>query len=183
MASVELDGAPVPADPLTPSISHLRATLLAPAATAHPQCLVVAAMVIVEVVLEAYDAVDFRVWPIAEPSSDRLPALSGRMSSAEVGSPDRPGRAALPRHASLLTTTQQHFSGYNVKETASSRAVRSRSHSVSRSERPPNPVSGLRDRQAERQSGGQLLPVLIRPYCVLGRYVLAPATAHPWARP
>ncbi|MFI7633902.1 hypothetical protein [Nonomuraea sp. NPDC049400] len=42
-------------------------------------------MVIVEVVLETYDAVDFTAWPIAEPSSDRLLALSGRMSPADVG--------------------------------------------------------------------------------------------------
>jgi hypothetical protein len=42
-------------------------------------------MVIVDVVLETYDAVDFTAWPIAEPSSDRLLALSGQMSPAEVG--------------------------------------------------------------------------------------------------
>ncbi|MEV0195048.1 hypothetical protein [Nonomuraea sp. NPDC050691] len=42
-------------------------------------------MVIVEVVLETYDAVDFTAWPISEPSSDRLLALSGRMSPADVG--------------------------------------------------------------------------------------------------
>ncbi|GGP10805.1 hypothetical protein LDL08_28165 [Nonomuraea glycinis] len=42
-------------------------------------------MVIVDVVLETYDAVDFTAWPIAEPSSDRLLALSGRMSSVDVG--------------------------------------------------------------------------------------------------
>lgn len=42
-------------------------------------------MVIVEVVLETYDAVDFAAWPIAEPSSDRLLALSDRMSPADVG--------------------------------------------------------------------------------------------------
>ncbi|MBG0819303.1 hypothetical protein HS048_00800 [Planomonospora sp. ID91781] len=42
-------------------------------------------MVIVEVVLETYDAVDFTAWPIAEPSRDRLLALSGQMSPAEVG--------------------------------------------------------------------------------------------------
>ncbi|MFC4115502.1 hypothetical protein [Nonomuraea zeae] len=42
-------------------------------------------MVIVDVVLETYDAVEFTAWPIAEPSSDRLLALSGRLSPAEVG--------------------------------------------------------------------------------------------------
>ncbi|MEV6155161.1 hypothetical protein AB0L53_32955 [Nonomuraea sp. NPDC052129] len=42
-------------------------------------------MVIVDVVLETYDAVDFTAWPIAEPSSDHLLALSGQMSPAEVG--------------------------------------------------------------------------------------------------
>ncbi|WP_433437164.1 hypothetical protein [Nonomuraea sp. CA-141351] len=42
-------------------------------------------MVIVDVVLETYDAVDFTAWPIAERSSDRLLALSGQMSPAEVG--------------------------------------------------------------------------------------------------
>jgi hypothetical protein len=42
-------------------------------------------MVIVEVVLETYDAVDFTAWPIAEPSSDRLLTLSGRMSPVDVG--------------------------------------------------------------------------------------------------
>jgi len=42
-------------------------------------------MVIVEVVLETYDAVDFTAWPITEPSSDHLLALSGRMSPADVG--------------------------------------------------------------------------------------------------
>ncbi|MFI7452051.1 hypothetical protein ACIBQX_31460 [Nonomuraea sp. NPDC049714] len=42
-------------------------------------------MVIVNVVMETYDAVDFTAWPIAEPSSDRLLALSGRMSPLEVG--------------------------------------------------------------------------------------------------
>ncbi|MFE3455853.1 hypothetical protein ACFXJ8_43830 [Nonomuraea sp. NPDC059194] len=42
-------------------------------------------MVIVDVVLETYDAVDFTAWPIAEPSSDRLLALSDQMSPTEVG--------------------------------------------------------------------------------------------------
>ncbi|MFG2078617.1 hypothetical protein [Nonomuraea maritima] len=42
-------------------------------------------MVIVEVVLETYDAVNFTAWPIAEPSSDRLLTLSDRMSAADVG--------------------------------------------------------------------------------------------------
>ncbi|HSU35215.1 MAG TPA: hypothetical protein VLJ88_06115, partial [Propionibacteriaceae bacterium] len=42
-------------------------------------------MVIVDVVLETDDAVDFTVWPVAEPSSDRLLVISGRMSAAEVG--------------------------------------------------------------------------------------------------
>ncbi|MFD1536228.1 hypothetical protein [Nonomuraea guangzhouensis] len=42
-------------------------------------------MIIVDVVLETYDAVGFTAWPIAEPSSDRLLALSGQMSPAEVG--------------------------------------------------------------------------------------------------
>jgi hypothetical protein len=42
-------------------------------------------MVIVDVVLETYDVVDFTAWPIAEPSSDRLLALSGQMSPTEVG--------------------------------------------------------------------------------------------------
>jgi hypothetical protein len=42
-------------------------------------------MVIVEVVLETYEAVGFTAWPIAEPSSDRFLALSGQMSLAEVG--------------------------------------------------------------------------------------------------
>ncbi|GAA3152856.1 hypothetical protein [Nonomuraea roseoviolacea] len=42
-------------------------------------------MVIVEVVLETHDAADFTAWPIAEPSDDRLLAVSGRMSAADVG--------------------------------------------------------------------------------------------------
>ncbi|GAA0428792.1 hypothetical protein Acor_70960 [Acrocarpospora corrugata] len=42
-------------------------------------------MVIVDVVLETYDAVGFTAWPIAEPSADRLLALSGQMSWAEIG--------------------------------------------------------------------------------------------------
>ncbi|SEM63848.1 hypothetical protein [Nonomuraea pusilla] len=42
-------------------------------------------MVIVDVVMETYDAEDFTAWPIAEPSSDRFLALSGRMSPADVG--------------------------------------------------------------------------------------------------
>lgn len=42
-------------------------------------------MVIVEAVLETYDAVDFTAWPITEPSSDRLLVLSDRMSPADVG--------------------------------------------------------------------------------------------------
>ncbi|WP_187280923.1 hypothetical protein [Nonomuraea sp. C10] len=42
-------------------------------------------MVIVEVVLETDDAVDFTAWPIAEPLSDCLLALSERMSLADVG--------------------------------------------------------------------------------------------------
>ncbi|TMR98361.1 hypothetical protein [Nonomuraea basaltis] len=42
-------------------------------------------MVIIEVVLETYDAVDFTAWPIAEPSNARLLTLSGRMSPADVG--------------------------------------------------------------------------------------------------
>ncbi|MEV4167513.1 hypothetical protein [Nonomuraea dietziae] len=42
-------------------------------------------MVIVDVVLETFDAVDFTAWPIAEPSSDRLLTLSSQMSPAEVG--------------------------------------------------------------------------------------------------
>ncbi|MEV0347187.1 hypothetical protein AB0H88_15605 [Nonomuraea sp. NPDC050680] len=42
-------------------------------------------MIIVDVVLETNDVVDFTAWPIAEPSSDRLLALSGQMAPAEVG--------------------------------------------------------------------------------------------------
>ncbi|WP_157248717.1 hypothetical protein [Nonomuraea typhae] len=42
-------------------------------------------MVIVDVVLETYDAVGFTAWPIAQPSADRLLTLSGRLSSPEVG--------------------------------------------------------------------------------------------------
>ncbi|MFG1947815.1 hypothetical protein [Nonomuraea sp. NPDC048826] len=41
-------------------------------------------MVIVDAVLETYDAVDFTAWPIAEPPGDHLLTLSGRMSPAEV---------------------------------------------------------------------------------------------------
>ena len=46
---------------------------------------ILAAMVIVDVVLETYDVVEFAAWPIAEPSSDGLLALSGQMSPVEVG--------------------------------------------------------------------------------------------------
>ncbi|MEN3614233.1 hypothetical protein AAH979_32365 [Plantactinospora sp. ZYX-F-223] len=42
-------------------------------------------MVVVDVVLETCDVLEFTAWPIAEPSSDRLLVLSGQMSSAEVG--------------------------------------------------------------------------------------------------
>ncbi|MEV4224762.1 hypothetical protein [Nonomuraea sp. NPDC049725] len=42
-------------------------------------------MVIVDAVLETYDADGFTAWPIAEPSSDRLLTLSGLLSPAEVG--------------------------------------------------------------------------------------------------
>ncbi|GAA4904490.1 hypothetical protein GCM10023334_000410 [Nonomuraea thailandensis] len=42
-------------------------------------------MVIVDVVLETYDAVDFTAWPIAGPSGDRLLALCGQLSPSEVG--------------------------------------------------------------------------------------------------
>ncbi|MER6509179.1 hypothetical protein ABT158_20305 [Nonomuraea sp. NPDC001636] len=42
-------------------------------------------MVIIEVVLETHDAVDFTAWPINERSNDRFLALSGRMSLADVG--------------------------------------------------------------------------------------------------
>ncbi|MFD1936240.1 MULTISPECIES: hypothetical protein [Nonomuraea] len=42
-------------------------------------------MVIVDAVLETYDADGFTAWPIAQPSNDRLLALSGLLSPAEVG--------------------------------------------------------------------------------------------------
>ncbi|MDW5328367.1 hypothetical protein [Plantactinospora sp. KLBMP9567] len=42
-------------------------------------------MLVVDVVLETYDVLEFAAWPIAEPSSDRLLMLSGQMSPAEVG--------------------------------------------------------------------------------------------------
>ncbi|QYC38387.1 hypothetical protein Nocox_03795 [Nonomuraea coxensis DSM 45129] len=42
-------------------------------------------MVIVNAVLETYDADGFTAWPIAQPSNDRLLALSGLLSPAEVG--------------------------------------------------------------------------------------------------
>ncbi|MGI5152934.1 hypothetical protein ACQEVC_42230 [Plantactinospora sp. CA-294935] len=42
-------------------------------------------MLVVDVVLETYDVLEFTAWPIAEPSSDRRLVLSGQMSPAEVG--------------------------------------------------------------------------------------------------
>lgn len=42
-------------------------------------------MVIVDAVLETYDADGFTAWPVAEPSSDHLLALSGLLSPAEIG--------------------------------------------------------------------------------------------------
>ncbi|MEU6799157.1 hypothetical protein ABZ907_46345 [Nonomuraea wenchangensis] len=42
-------------------------------------------MIIVDVVLETYDADGFTAWPITEPSSDRLLALSGLLSPTDVG--------------------------------------------------------------------------------------------------
>ncbi|WP_228010899.1 hypothetical protein [Nonomuraea phyllanthi] len=42
-------------------------------------------MVIVDAVLETYDADGFTAWPIAQPSNDCLLALSGLLSPAEVG--------------------------------------------------------------------------------------------------
>lgn len=59
--------------------------LCAPATAHMRNGSILATMVIVDVVMETYDAVDFTAWPIAKPSSDRLLALSGRMSPADVG--------------------------------------------------------------------------------------------------
>ncbi|MEO3930264.1 hypothetical protein ABGB07_41410 [Micromonosporaceae bacterium B7E4] len=42
-------------------------------------------MLVVDVVLETYDVLEFTAWPIAEPSGNRLLVLSGQMSPAEVG--------------------------------------------------------------------------------------------------
>ncbi|MFF4098872.1 hypothetical protein [Streptomyces sp. NPDC001903] len=38
-----------------------------------------------DAVLETYKAADFTLWPIAEPTADRLVPLSGQLSSQEVG--------------------------------------------------------------------------------------------------
>ncbi|MEV4367722.1 hypothetical protein AB0J71_11680 [Nonomuraea sp. NPDC049637] len=71
-------------------------------------------MVIIEVVLETHDAVDFTAWPITEPSNDRLLALSGRMSIADVGTAMAVifSYSGLPiTHAAELTEAQlrQHL--------------------------------------------------------------------------
>ncbi|KIF70933.1 hypothetical protein HY68_23795 [Streptomyces sp. AcH 505] len=42
-------------------------------------------MLIMDAVLETYDAVDFALWPTAAPSADRLLVLSGHLSALEVG--------------------------------------------------------------------------------------------------
>ncbi|MFI6144423.1 hypothetical protein [Streptomyces sp. NPDC051109] len=42
-------------------------------------------MLIMDAVLETYGAGDFSLWPLAEPSADRLLALSGQLSSLQVG--------------------------------------------------------------------------------------------------
>ncbi|MFK0046116.1 hypothetical protein ACIQU4_18790 [Streptomyces sp. NPDC090741] len=42
-------------------------------------------MLIMDAVLETYKATDFTLWPIAEPSANRLLPLSGQLSSREVG--------------------------------------------------------------------------------------------------
>ncbi|MFF4947912.1 hypothetical protein [Streptomyces chattanoogensis] len=43
-------------------------------------------MLIVDAVLETFDAADFVQWPVAEMPARRLLALSGRLSPREVGS-------------------------------------------------------------------------------------------------
>ncbi|ROQ78011.1 hypothetical protein OG322_38245 [Streptomyces sp. NBC_01260] len=42
-------------------------------------------VLVMDAVVETYDAVDFALWPTAPPRADRLLALSGRMSPPEVG--------------------------------------------------------------------------------------------------
>ncbi|MEU7226057.1 hypothetical protein [Streptomyces chrestomyceticus] len=42
-------------------------------------------MLIIDAVMETYDAVDFTRWPVAAPSEDRLLVLSGEMSLRQVG--------------------------------------------------------------------------------------------------
>ncbi|MFJ9033503.1 hypothetical protein ACIRQP_34365 [Streptomyces sp. NPDC102274] len=42
-------------------------------------------MLIMDAIVETYDAADFTLWPIAAPTADRLLVLSGQMSQLEVG--------------------------------------------------------------------------------------------------
>ncbi|PZG18520.1 hypothetical protein C1J01_14810 [Nonomuraea aridisoli] len=42
-------------------------------------------MIVMDAVLETYDAEGFTAWPIAEPPDDRILALSGGLTPAEVG--------------------------------------------------------------------------------------------------
>ncbi|WP_432101201.1 hypothetical protein [Streptomyces sp. WAC 04229] len=42
-------------------------------------------MLIMEAVLETYDATDFALWPVADSPADHLLALSGRLSVREIG--------------------------------------------------------------------------------------------------
>ncbi|MFJ4918527.1 hypothetical protein [Streptomyces sp. NPDC088725] len=105
-------------------------------------------MLIMEAVVETYDAVDLALWPAAAPSADRRLVLSGRMSPLEVGTdmavltdcgqdesdaPAPDGRAGVRRVQNLLSVDLAIApGGIQLRDTVTDVVVA-----------PPSPNSGL----------------------------------------